>query len=87
MSYAIVGKFLSDLKKEFSRGDDKIIKVVELKKVKQKSKTIKEFVQEFKRVVKSSGYYKERLLVEEFKRGISKMIRQKLIELECLQKY
>ena len=31
LEYAIVGKFLVDLKKEFDRGDDKIIKMAELK--------------------------------------------------------
>jgi len=61
-----VGEFLVDLKREFKDGDNKIIKVVELKKVEQENKTMKEFVQEFKRVVRESGY-EERLLVEEFK--------------------
>ncbi len=31
--YEIVGEFLADLKKEFEGGSDKMIKVVELKKV------------------------------------------------------
>ena len=34
LEYITVGEFLMDLKKEFERGDNKIIKVVELKKVK-----------------------------------------------------
>ena len=37
LEYITVGEFLMDLKKEFGRGDNKIIKVVELKKVKQES--------------------------------------------------
>ena len=37
LEYITVGEFLMDLKKEFERGDNKIIKVVELKKVKQES--------------------------------------------------
>jgi len=40
---------------------------------------MEEFVQEFKRAVKGSGY-KERLLIEEFKRGMNRMIRRKLME-------
>jgi len=36
-------------------------------------------------VVKESRY-KERLLVKEFKRGMNRVIRQKLIELECFWK-
>ena len=42
---------------------------------------IKEFVQEFRRAVRSSGY-EGRLLVEEFKQGINRVIRRKLIEAE-----
>ena len=34
LSYIIVEKFLSDLKKEFGEGDNKIIKIVKLKRVK-----------------------------------------------------
>ena len=33
LNYEAVGKFLADLKKEFSSRDDKIMKVAELKKV------------------------------------------------------
>ena len=60
LSYVTVGKFLSDLKEEFRRGDNKTIKVAELKKVEQGSRTIEEFVQKFRRVARGSGY-EERL--------------------------
>jgi len=81
LSYVIVGEFLSDLKEEFRGEDDKTIKVAELKKVKQGSRMMKEFVQKFKRVARDSKY-EERSLVEEFKRGINGIIRQKLMESE-----
>jgi len=81
LSYATVGEFLSDLKEKFGREDDKIIKVVELKKVEQGNKTIEEFVQKFRRVAKGSRY-EGRLLIEEFKRGMNRVIRRKLIEVE-----
>jgi len=42
---------------------------------------MKEFVQEFKQVARGSRY-KERPLVEEFKRRMSEAIRKKLIEAE-----
>jgi len=42
---------------------------------------MEEFVQEFKRAVRESGY-KGRLLVEEFKRGMNGAIRRKLMEAE-----
>ena len=73
LSYAIVRVFLADLKQEFGEEDNEMIKVVELKKVEQKSRTMKEFVQEFRRVVRGSGY-KERPLIEEFKQDMNRVI-------------
>ena len=81
LNYVTVGEFLSDLKKEFGRENNKMIKVAELKKVEQGSRTIEKFVQEFKQEVKESKY-KRRLLIEYFKNGMDKMIRRKLIEAE-----
>ena len=65
LSY-IIEEFLSDLKEEFRRGNNKMIKVIELKKVEQRSRIIEEFVQEFRKVVKGSRY-EGRQLVEKFK--------------------
>ena len=62
----MIGEFLTDLKKEFGRGDDEMIRVMELKKVEQGSKTMENFVQEFRRVARDSRY-KGRSLVENFK--------------------
>ena len=66
LSYTIVGKFLSDLKKEFGRENDKMMKIAELKKIEQEVKIIEKFAQEFKRVAKSNRY-KRRPLIKEFK--------------------
>ena len=44
---------------------------------------MEEYVQEFKRTVRDSGY-EERPLIEEFKRGMNGGIRRKLIEAENL---
>ena len=55
------------------------MKVVELKKVEQKSETMEEFMQEYRRVAKESGY-ERRSLIEEFKQGMNRVIQQKLIE-------
>jgi len=52
LSYAIVGEFLSNLKEKFDKGDDKTIKIVELKKLEHESKTMEEFIQEFRRVAR-----------------------------------
>jgi len=56
LSYVIAGEFLSDLKKEFDRKDDKTIKIAKLKRIDQGSKTMEEFVQEFKKVARKSRY-------------------------------
>ena len=72
---------MSDLKEEFGGRDDEIMEVAELKNVEQEEKTIEKFVQKFRRTVRGSGY-KERPLIEEFKRGMNKAIRRKLIEVE-----
>ena len=59
------------------------MKVVELKKLEQGGKIIEEFMQEFQRAARGSGY-KGKLLMEEFKRGMNKAIRRKLMEAERL---
>ena len=81
LEYKLVGEFLTTIKKEFGEGEEESVKVVELKRLEQREKTIKEFVQEFKRAVRGSGY-EGRPLVEEFKREINEAIRKKLIETE-----
>ena len=83
MEYEIAEEFLTVLKKEFSGGEEEAVKVVELRKLEQEGRMMEEFVQEFKRVVRESGY-KGRLLVKEFKRGMNRGIRRKLIEAENL---
>ena len=70
-----------ELKKKFGEGDKKSVKVVEIKRVEQGERTIKEFMQEFKKVARKNRY-EERALVEEFKREINRVIRRKLMEAE-----
>ena len=57
------------------------MKVAELKRIEQGGKTIEEFVQDFKRVVRSSKY-EECPLIEEFKQGMNATIRRRLMEAE-----
>jgi len=59
------------------------MKVVELKKLEQGGKIMEEFMQEFQRAARGSRY-KGKLLMEEFKRGMNKAIRRKLMETEKL---
>ena len=73
LEYKVAGEFLADIKKKFSRGDKEIVEVAELKRLKQKEKTMEEFIQEFRRAARGSRY-KRRPLVEEFKRGMNEII-------------
>ena len=66
MEYELIEEFFTSLKKEFGEGEEKSVKVAELRKLEQGVKTMEEFVQEFKRAVRGSGY-EGRPLVEEFK--------------------
>ena len=81
LEFETVGEFLIEIKKEFGGGEEESVKAAELRKLEQKRRTIEEFVQEFKKVVRESGY-KGRPLVEEFKRGMNRVIRRKLMEAE-----
>jgi len=81
MEYKTVEEFLTVLKKEFGGGEEESVKVVELRKLEQGGRTMEEFIQEFKRAVRGSGY-EEGPLIEEFKRGMNGGIRKKLMEVE-----
>ena len=72
---------MAEIRREFGRGEKKSVKTAELKKLEQGGRTMEEFVQEFKRVARESGY-EGRPLVEEFKRGMNRVIRMKLMKAE-----
>ena len=42
--YEIAGEFLADIRKEFERRDEKLVKIAELKRLEQGEKIMKEFV-------------------------------------------
>ena len=44
LEYESVGEFLAVIKEEFGRGEEKSVKVVELKRLEQEGRTMKEFV-------------------------------------------
>ena len=83
VEYKSVEEFLTCLKKEFGGGEEESVKAAELRKMEQGGKMMEEFVQEFKRAARGSGY-ERRPLVEEFKRGMNRRIRRKLMEAENL---
>ena len=83
VEYESAEEFLNSLKREFSGGEEELVKVVELRQLEQGGKTMEEFMQEFKRTARGSGY-EGRPLVEKFKRGMNGGIRRKLMEVENL---
>ena len=56
LEYETVGEFLADIRKEFRGEDKELVKVAELKSLKQGEKTMKDFVQEFRRAARESRY-------------------------------
>ena len=81
LKYKIVGEFLVDIRKEFEGGDKEAVKVTELRRIKQRGKTMEEYVQEFWRAARGSRY-EGRLLVKEFKKKMNRIRRRKLMEIE-----
>ena len=81
LDYAMAGEFLAEIKREFREENKETVKVAELRRMKQRGKTMEEFVQEFKRAARESKY-KRHPLIEEFKRDMDSTIRRKLIEAE-----
>ena len=73
LEYETAGEFLADIRKEFGEGDEELVKVAELRRLEQEGKMMKEFVQEFRRAARRSGY-EGRLLIEEFKGRINTII-------------
>ena len=76
-----VEELFTKIRQEFGEFDEESRKVDELRVLEQGSKTVDEYVQEFRRAARGSGY-EGRALVEEFKRGLSGMIRRRLAEAE-----
>ena len=70
VEYESAEEFLTCLKREFGGGEEESVKAAELRKLEQGGRTMEEFVQEFKRTARGSGY-EGRPLVEEFKRGLN----------------
>ena len=81
MEYKSIEEFFTSLKKEFGGGEEESVKAAELRKLEQGGKTMEEFVQEFKRAARGSGY-EGRPLIEEFKRGMNRGIWRKLMKAE-----
>jgi len=81
VEYKSAGEFLAELKKEFGAEEEELVKAAKLRKLEQGGRMMEEFMQEFKRAARESGY-EGQPLVEEFKEEMNGVIRRKLIEAE-----
>ena len=79
VEYKSAEEFLIGLKKEFGGGEEELVKIAELRRLEQGGRTMEEFIQEFKRAARGSGY-EGRPLVEEFKREMNRAIQRKLMK-------
>jgi len=74
-------QLFSKIRNDFGETSEEERKIEQLRTIEQGSRTCDEYVQEFKKVARGSGY-KGRPLIEEFKRGLNGPIRRKLAEAE-----
>jgi len=75
-------ELFTKIQQEFGEFDEESRKVDELRVLEQGGRTVDEYVQEFKRAARGSGY-EGRALVEEFKKGLNGTIRRRLAEAEA----
>jgi len=64
IEYETAEEFFTNLRKEFGGGEEESVKAAELRRMEQGGKTMEEYMQEFKRTARGSGY-EGRPLIEE----------------------
>jgi len=69
------------IKNDFGETSEEERKIKQLRTIEQEGRTCDEYVQEFKKVARGSGY-KGRPLIEEFKRVLNGAIRRRLAKVE-----
>jgi len=76
-----VEQLFSKIRNDFGETSEEERKIEQLRTIEQGGRTCDEYVQEFKKVARGSGY-EGRPLIKEFKRGLNGTIRRKLAEAE-----
>jgi len=74
-------QLFTKIRNDFGETSEEERKIEQLKTIEQGGRTCNEYVQEFKKIARGSGY-EGRSLIEEFKRGLNRSIRRKLAEEE-----
>jgi len=78
-----VEQLFTKIKNDFGETLEEERKIEQLRTIEQGGRTCDEYVQEFKKVARGSGY-EGRPLIKKFKRGLNRTIRRKLAEAEEL---
>jgi len=76
-------QLFTKIRNDFGETLEEKRKIEQLRTIEQGGRTCDEYMQEFKKVARGSGY-EGRSLIEEFKRGLNRTIRRKLAEAEEL---
>jgi len=76
-----VEQLFAKIRDNFGETLEKERKIEQLRTIEQGERTCNKYVQEFKKIARESGY-EGRPLIEEFKRGLNRVIRRKLVEVE-----
>jgi len=79
----LVEQLFTKIRNNFGETSEEEKKIEQLRTIEQGGKTCNEYVQEFKKVTRGSGY-EGRPPIKEFKRGLNRAIRRKLAEVEKL---
>jgi len=74
-------QLFTKIRDDFGETSEEERKIEQLRTIEQGGRTYNEYVQEFKKVARGSGY-EGRPLIKEFKRGLNRSIRRKLVEVE-----
>ena len=74
-------QLFSKIRNDFGETSEEERKIKQLRTIEQGNRMCDEYIQEFKKVARGSGY-EGRPLIEEFKRGLSRVLRRKLAETE-----
>jgi len=78
-----VEQLFTKIRNDFGEISEEERKIEQLQMIEQGERTYDEYVQDFKKIAKGSGY-EGQSLIEEFKRGLNGAIRKKLAEAEEL---
>jgi len=74
-------QLFAKIRNDFGETSEEERKIEQLRTIEQRGRTCNEYMQEFKKIARGSGY-EGRPLIEEFKRGLNRAIRRKLAKAE-----